>query len=161
MANIDNALYRRILGDEIRRTRRRPGWTREELRARMGGTLSLQTLATYELGTRHCSLIRFVEICMALGEPPSDVLARTHRRVTPDPADGLLVHLNAIVRDAPPTLEPLRRWAQNRLACSGIPSGEEEILSGAALEHLARLCGMSVTEVIATVNDFAPVPSAS
>ena len=156
MVRIDNTRYRQVLGDELRQARAQRGWTREELRSRMGDGLSLQTLATYEQGTRQCSLVRFVELCVALGESPSELLARVHRRMTPGSETGLRLDLKGIVRNAPPALEPLRRWAQNRLALSASPADEKQVIPAAAIEHLAQLCGMSVAGVITAVNQLAP-----
>ena len=158
MVGIDNVRYRRVLGDELRHARVERGWTREELRSRMGGGLSLQTLATYEQGTRQCTLVRFVELCVALGESPSELLARAHQRMAPGPETGLRLDLQWIVRNAPPALEPLRRWAQNRLAQSASPHGAKEVISSAAIEHLAQLCGMSVLEVTAELNQLTSSP---
>ncbi|WP_103341136.1 helix-turn-helix domain-containing protein [Amycolatopsis sp. CA-126428] len=158
MVSIDNVRYRRVLGDELRQARAERGWTREELRSRMGGGLSLQTLATYEQGTRQCTLIRFVELCVALGESPSDLLARAHRRMAAGPETGLRLDLTRIVHSAPPALEPLRRWAQNRLALSASPDDAKEVIPPAAIEQLARLCGMSVAGVVTALGQLAPSP---
>src|SRR5882672_6371061 len=65
---LDVATYQRVLGDEIRRLRKQRSWTRKDLNERLQSEISLQTLATYELGTRQVSVIRFVEICLALDE---------------------------------------------------------------------------------------------
>jgi hypothetical protein len=53
--------YPHILGDEIRRHRMARGWILNRLRqelSRVGSDLSLETLATYELGTRSMIVIR-------------------------------------------------------------------------------------------------------
>src|SRR3981081_3049844 len=57
---IDAETYQRILGDELRKLRRQRGWTRKELNQHLQSEISLQTLATYELGTRQCSVVRLV-----------------------------------------------------------------------------------------------------
>ena len=77
---IDTVAYQRVLGDEIRSLRKQRGWTRKELNKRLQTEISLQTLATYELGTRQCSVVRLVEICHALDVPAHEVLARVHER---------------------------------------------------------------------------------
>ncbi|HEU5110532.1 MAG TPA: helix-turn-helix transcriptional regulator, partial [Micromonosporaceae bacterium] len=71
---LDVATYQRVLGDELRLLRKRRGWTRKDLNDRLRRDISLQTLATYELGTRQISVIRLVEICHALDELPHDLL---------------------------------------------------------------------------------------
>ncbi|MGH3950246.1 MAG: helix-turn-helix domain-containing protein, partial [Pseudonocardiaceae bacterium] len=77
----DVETYQRVLGDELRKARKRRGWTRKELNNNLQSDISLQTLATYELGTRQCSVVRLAEICTAMGEQPQEVLARVHTRV--------------------------------------------------------------------------------
>ena len=100
---IDTAAYQRVLGDELRSLRKQRGWTRKELNRRLQSDISLQTLATYELGTRQCSVVRLVEICVALGVPAHEVLARVHERVFGDaPAGHLSVDLATVVADPRP-----------------------------------------------------------
>ena len=59
-------LVARVLGDEIRQARKACGWTRKQLQAYLPTRISVQTLATYELGTRQCSVARLVELCDAM-----------------------------------------------------------------------------------------------
>src|SRR5256714_9428176 len=80
VVHIDSDLYQRVLGEELRKLRRRRGWTRKELNQHLQSDISLQTLATYELGTRQCSVVRLVELCMAMDERPQDLPGRVHGR---------------------------------------------------------------------------------
>lgn len=152
---IDTAAYQRVLGDELRSLRKQRGWTRKELNRRLQSEISLQTLATYELGTRQCSVTRLVEICTALGVPAHAVLARVHERVFGDaPAGHLAVDLAAVVADTRPQLLPLRRWAQGRLA-SLVPGQPPEVhLDLPALEYMAQLCRLSTVDLIRTLREF-------
>lgn len=59
---IDTDAYQRILGEELRKLRTERGWTRKELGEKLQSGISLQTLATYELGTRQCSVVRLAEL---------------------------------------------------------------------------------------------------
>ncbi|MQA12476.1 MAG: helix-turn-helix domain-containing protein [Pseudonocardiaceae bacterium] len=147
---IDVVTYQRILGEEIRKLRKRRGWTRKELNQHLQSDISLQTLATYELGTRQCSVIRLVEICLALGELPHELLARVHERVfTETPTDRVRIDLLAIVRDQQEELLPLRRWARDRLAHQESFHATTEIqLDIGALEQMAQLCGLDTVELI-------------
>jgi transcriptional regulator with XRE-family HTH domain len=146
---LDATTYQRVLGDEIRRLRKQRGWTRKELNERLQSDISLQTLATYELGTRQCSVIRFVEICVALNELPHELLARVHERVFTDaPVGRIRLDLRKVVRDRAPELLPLRRWATGRLAEEPGPHGTEVHLDLSALERMAELCGMETLDLI-------------
>lgn len=148
---LDTATYQRVLGDELRRLRKQRGWTRRDLNRRLQSDISLQTLATYELGTRQCSVVRLVEICLALDEVPHDLMARVHQRVFSDsPVGRIRLDLHKIVRDAQPELLPLRRWAKGRIAeHNGMPGPADVSLDISALERMAELCGLETVELIA------------
>ncbi|EWM13370.1 hypothetical protein KUTG_03674 [Kutzneria sp. 744] len=74
---IDPMTYQRVLGDELRKLRKQRGWTRKVLQGKLQTEVSLQTLATYELGTRQCSVVRLAEICLALEALPQGIAPRT------------------------------------------------------------------------------------
>lgn len=146
---IDAAAVQRVLGDELRRVRKQRGWTRRELRQHLGSTVSLQTLATYELGTRQCSVVRLVELCVAMDVLPQDLLARVHDRVFSHERPGQIrVDLTRVVHDQQPELLPLRRWAQDRLGQLEPGSSPEIHLDLPALERMAELCGVDTVGLI-------------
>jgi transcriptional regulator with XRE-family HTH domain len=147
--HMNPATYQRVLGDELRRLRKQRGWTRKDLKRRLQSDISLQTLATYELGTRQCSVVRLAEICMALDVAPHEVLARVHERVFADVPDGRIrLDLSLVVQDTQTELLPLRRWAHDRL--NQLPFGRvpEVQLDFAALEYMAQLCGLETVELV-------------
>ncbi|WP_158888255.1 helix-turn-helix domain-containing protein [Amycolatopsis anabasis] len=146
---IDGDTYQRILGEELRKLRRRRGWTRKELNQHLQSEISLQTLATYELGTRQCSVVRLVELCIAMDELPQDLLARVHRRVFTDEPGRIRLDLNRVVADNQPELLPLRRWAQDRLRQNERPASHEVHFDLAAVERMAELCGLSTVDLLA------------
>jgi transcriptional regulator with XRE-family HTH domain len=149
---IDTVAYQRVLGDEIRSLRKQRGWTRKELNKRLQTEISLQTLATYELGTRQCSVVRLVEICHALDVPAHQVLARVHERFFGDaPAGHLTMNLTTVAATDDPRLVPLRRWAAGRL--HALPPGvsPEVHLDLPALENMAQLCQLPTVELIRTL----------
>lgn len=147
--HIDAAAVQRVLGDELRRVRKQRGWTRRELRHHLGSTVSLQTLATYELGTRQCSVVRLVELCVAMDVLPQDLLARVHDRVFSNERPGQIrVDLARVVNDQQPELLPLRRWAQDRLGQLEQGASPEIHLDLPALERMAELCGIDTVELI-------------
>ena len=147
---LDSATYQRVLGDELRRLRKQRGWTRRDLNRRLQSDISLQTLATYELGTRQCSVVRLVEICIALDEVPHELIARVHQRVFSDsPVGRIRIDLRKVVRDTQPELLPLRRWAKGKLAEGNGQLPAEVSLDISALERMAELCGLETVELIA------------
>lgn len=154
---LDTANYQRVLGDELRRLRKQRGWTRRDLNRRLQSDISLQTLATYELGTRQCSVVRLVEICIALDEVPHELMARVHQRVFSDsPVGRIRIDLHQVVRDAQPELLPLRRWAKGRLAeLNGTPGPADVSLDISALERMAELCGLETVELIARLRTIS------
>lgn len=143
---INNAEYQRVLGEELRKLRKSRGWTRKELNQRLQSEISLQTLATYELGTRQCSVARLVELCLAMDELPQDLLAKVHKRVFTEEPGQIRLNLQEISKDSRPELGPLRRWAQGRLATSPDPQVQLDV---SAVEHMAQLCGLSTPELLA------------
>jgi transcriptional regulator with XRE-family HTH domain len=157
--HIDAASYQRVLGDELRRVRKQRGWTRKELQRRLDNDISLQTLATYELGTRQCSVVRLAELCVAMDVLPHDVLAKVHDRVFSDERPGhIRVNLAKVVSDAQPELLPLRRWASDRLHQTAGSQSPEVHLDLAALEQMAELCGMATVDLISMLRALNPVP---
>lgn len=157
---IDTSAYQRVLGDEIRRLRKQRGWTRKDLNTRLQSEISLQTLATYELGTRHVSVVRFVEICLALGMPPHEVLARVHERVFADTTLGRIrIDLRRVVRDRTSELQPLRRWAKGRLDETGGRVIDVQ-LDITALERMAELCGLQTVELIGRLRELGAASTA-
>ena len=152
---IDAEDYQRILGDELRKLRRSRGWTRKELNQHLQSEISLQTLATYELGTRQCSVVRLVELCVAMDELPQDLIAKVHRRVFVDEPGRVRVDLREVVAGASPELLPLRRWAEDRLRRTVDHGPTEVALDLPALERMAELCGLPTVDLIARLREFS------
>ncbi len=153
---LDTATYQQILGDELRQLRTQRGWTRRDLNRRLQADISLQTLATYELGTRQCSVVRLVEICLALDEVPHDLLARVHKRMFGESAVGVVrIDLRRVVRDDQAALLPLRRWAKGKLTEHNGTKPPEVRLDNTALERMAELCRIETAELIARLRRIA------
>lgn len=154
LMRIDVRSYQRVLGEELRKVRQRRRWTRSELHRKLQTPISLQTLATYEQGTRQLTVVRLAEICLALGEPPHDVLARVHARQVGTTPNRVTVDLRAVVAVAEPGLAPLRRWAQARLhqRDNGTHTVHFDL---AAVGLLAQLCGVAPTELIERLRNLS------
>ncbi|MEU6641976.1 helix-turn-helix transcriptional regulator [Saccharomonospora sp. NPDC046836] len=151
---LDADTYQRILGEELRKLRKKRGWTRKELNQRLQSDISLQTLATYELGTRQCSIVRLVELCLAMDELPQNLLARVHKRVFGEEPGRIRVNLARVVATDQQGLEPLRRWAEGRLTQS---SSADVLLDLPALDRMAELCGLPTQELIGRLRDLSVV----
>ncbi len=148
-AAFDIERYQQVLGDELRKLRRKRGWTRKQLNACLQSEISLQTLATYELGTRHCSVTRLVELCRAMDELPHDLLAKVHQRVFVDEPGQIRANLRVLAGAEDQRLLPLRRWAADRL---DQPNAQNEVLlDTTALDRMAELCDLPTTDLIATL----------
>jgi transcriptional regulator with XRE-family HTH domain len=134
---------RRALGDEIRTARKKRGWTRKDLHDAMclndEDELSLQTLATYELGTRRISVERLVQICAALDEDPDELLARAFARTFKADQDSHVhIDLVALARSTDPRLQRLQQWAAVRSRQSLAPVEELDHHAVAALARVAE-----------------------
>jgi transcriptional regulator with XRE-family HTH domain len=153
---ITGRTFTRALGEELRRTRERAGWSQSDLVARMPSHLHVKTLATYEQGIRQCTVVRLLEICWATGACAPDVLARAmlHTDIDLQTTD-LYVELYALVLDTRTELRPLRRWARNRLAHN--PVSTTARLDGSALQEIAAALGVELSTLIRQLEEFAPV----
>ncbi|HVK24480.1 MAG TPA: helix-turn-helix transcriptional regulator [Actinokineospora sp.] len=151
---MDGAAYQRALGRELQRLRVRRKWTRAQLVQRLPGALSAQALASYETGTRSCTVVRFVELCTALEASPHDLLERVHDQVaqTQYPA-SLRVDLILLADADRPQLAPARGWAHAEVARHATAARELDL---AALESLAALCGLPTVELIRMLREFSP-----
>jgi hypothetical protein len=146
-----------ILGDELRQARRHRHWSRKELRGRLKHRVSLPTLASYELGTRQCSVNRFVEICEALETAAPELLARALRRLAgATHGGGLRVDLRPVIGDNSRKLCVFRRWAEHRLATT-LGTDTAVHLAAPAVERLAELCGVTTPDLVATLTTLGAI----
>ncbi|KAA2252476.1 helix-turn-helix transcriptional regulator [Solihabitans fulvus] len=142
----------KILGEVLRDMRKVKGWTRKVLVERMGRpVISLQTLATYELGTRECSVTRLCQICAALDVHAHEILRRVHEQLPGEepPHGQIRLDLPAIVADNHRELRPLRDWARRRLDQMPFGAGTDLDLEPSTVESLAQLCQVTTGDLIA------------
>lgn len=149
-------VFASALGDELRQARQQRGWSRKQLLARLGSDISIQTVATYESGTRQCSVARLVELCEAMDIYAHDLLGRVLERAEFNPSSHLMVDLDRVTNDRQPELMPLHRWAHQRLAQAGRNQTHTVPLDLAALEHMAELCGISTADLIGRLRLLGP-----
>lgn len=157
--HIDSDLYQQVLGDELRKLRKKRGWTRKQLNKQLQSDISLQTLATYELGTRQCSVVRLAEICVAMGEQPHEVLARVDKTLFVGAPGEVHIDLVKVVDSTHPELLPLRRWAADRLSQASTPAASEVSLNLAAIERMAELCGVQTHELLSHLRELSVASS--
>jgi transcriptional regulator with XRE-family HTH domain len=148
LTDTDLAAYPMALGKELRRRRAARGWTRKDLLSRLPGDISVQTLATYELGTRGISVLRLVALCEALGTTAQELLASTEYSIRPLHSGQISVDLRLLARDTRPELVPAQRWAASRLRTLGDGESGVTTLDRPAVEQLARLCGLAPTALL-------------
>ncbi|HEX3781323.1 MAG TPA: helix-turn-helix transcriptional regulator [Pseudonocardiaceae bacterium] len=150
------SLYSRALGDVIRRHRKGKVWTRKELQEQLPGTardVSLQTLATYELGTRRMTADRLDEIAQALGTRASQLLAEVEQRMygpATYPVGPVTVDLRVLAHAPQPALAPARRWAMVQLDVIGEFGNPVVSLTPDAVSMLAELCHVDTPELEAS-----------
>lgn len=154
--DVADSVITRALGTELRRARNRVGWTRDELARQMPSGLHPRTLATYEDGSRQCTVLRLVEICLALGIAAPDVLGLALQRAEVDlDAIRLQVDLHAIMRDERKELERLRQWAQKRL--ENDPNAPDVVrLESAAIREMAVLLDYTPSDLFRHLAQFGP-----
>jgi transcriptional regulator with XRE-family HTH domain len=150
-----------ILGDELRKTRVSRRWTRQQLAhqlsTQLGVSVSLQTIATYELGTRNVSVPRLAELCYVLGVSMSAVLSNVDTRTAASAArpHEIRVDLRAVAASDRAELAPAREWARAKLVqCKSAPSSKEVVtITVDALGWLAKLCNVPTTDIVVALRD--------
>lgn len=132
---------------ELRHARERRGLSRAAFLAESGLDIAVQTLATYEHGTRAVGLSQLFTLCRALEIDPIALLNRVYRTVGGTDTE-IRVDLGKLAQSADPRLRPLRVWA--RLRVRDRPSGEDiEVAFGTeALDGMAGLCRMDHAEFV-------------
>ncbi|OXM44127.1 helix-turn-helix domain-containing protein [Amycolatopsis alba] len=143
--------FAHALGDTLRAARRERGWTRKQMRAAMctDDDLSLQTLASYELGTRRISVERLIEVCAVLKRQPDELLRRaTTLAFSGHYGTRINIDLLSLAHTADPRLRPLQRWAQVRVQQSTPERVLVEELDATALSAMADIAGTTVYDLV-------------
>ncbi|HEX3783306.1 MAG TPA: helix-turn-helix transcriptional regulator [Pseudonocardiaceae bacterium] len=150
------SLYARTLGDVIRHHRKAKGWTRKQLQEQLPDSdVSLQTLATYELGTRHLSVERLDEIARTLGTRAHAILAEVDQRVYGGASEKLVVNLAELARSNQPDIAPAAKWAAIQVdALDGIAQPIAEF-STKALDMLANVCDLDMADLSDLLRELA------
>jgi transcriptional regulator with XRE-family HTH domain len=149
---VTDRAYARILGQEIRRVRESEGLTRAQLVERLPSGIGDRTLLSYEHGIRYLTVVRFVEICRALGVAASEVIQRASEKASDLRAFSLKVSLRAVLRDKQDGFEPVRSWAKNRL--NEEDSTAEVLLAPVTVREMAAVFGFSHGTLAAYLAEF-------
>lgn len=129
----------RALGEELRRAREALDLSRAQLVERLPSGIGDRTLLSYEHGTRHLTMVRFIELCAGLtvDSPTLHRQALQRARIYTENMN-ILVDLKALINDGSDTFRPLVQWARNAL--NNNPSGIMEV-EPAVVQHLALFLG--------------------
>lgn len=154
----DKAISRAI-GEELRRTREAMGLSRGKLVSRLPSGIGDRTLLSYEHGTRHLTVLRFLELCHHLEFPAPTLLTQALQRARIELANLVLhVDLRALISDRSDKFRPMLQWARNKL--NKHPGGVVE-LPPSSVEELADFVGYTYRELVVYLARFTPETTAA
>lgn len=141
--------YLQLLGEELRDLRKSRGCSREDLGQRLEIPASPQTIATYELGTRQCGVVRLVELCRALDGHAHELMLRAYERTVVDAHSGpFRLDLADVLAANQLASTPLGKWARSVVGEEFHGRSCQVGLSRPALDLLAELCGISRSDLL-------------
>lgn len=144
----------RAIGEELRRAREATGWSRLQLVARLPSGIGDRTLLSYEHGTRHLTVLRFIELCRALGVAAPTLLNQAMQRARIHLQNlVLLVDLRFLLNDRSDKFRPMHQWARNKL--NENPDGVVE-LPPSSVRELATFVGCTYPELAEYLARFLP-----
>jgi transcriptional regulator with XRE-family HTH domain len=147
-------LVAKALGDGLRRIREERGWSRAQLCALLPSGIGERTLLSYEHGVRELSVLRLLELCMALGVEPTALLGVALQRAMVIVENlNLHIDLRALLDDLSPKFRPMHQWARNKL--NQHPDGVTE-LAPVAVAELADFIGCGHGELATHLARFLP-----
>jgi transcriptional regulator with XRE-family HTH domain len=151
---VSEKVISRAIGEEMRRARAANGWSREQLVSRLPSGIGARTLLSYEHGTRHLTLLRFIEVCRALGVSASHVLGLGLQRARIYLENlALWVDLRALLADRTDGFQAMIVWAHNKLI--EYPGGIVEV-TPTSVRELATMIGSTHRELAAYLTRFTP-----
>lgn len=155
MDDIRDEVVARALGEELRRARESLSCTRDQLVDRMTSEIQPRTLASYEHGSRQCTVVRLVEICQALRTPAPELLGIALQRAEIDLDNVFLqVDLHALTRDDRDELVQLRAWANKRLANN--PDTRVAVLKWDVIQEMAIFLDCTRSQLVGYLTMFTP-----
>lgn len=155
--NAVHTVLGKAIGHQLRRARQAAGMTRAQLVARIGSGIHPQTLATYERGIRHCTSVRLIEICIAMGVSAPDIIQWAMQTTHADlPTIGIKADLRAIIHTKQEIPAPIQTWVKARLRDD--PEADVAHLSWADLHELTELWRIEQSALVALLLEFTPQP---
>lgn len=150
---LDKAISRAI-GEELRRVREAKGWTRGYLVTRLPSGIGARTLLSYEHGTRHMTVMRFLELCRVLDAVAPHVLGLglQRARLRLESLD-LWVDLRTLVSDHTTKFRSMIMWAHNKRI--EYPGGVVKVTQSAVRE-MATMISTTPGELTAYLVKFTP-----
>lgn len=144
----------RAIGDELRRTREANGWSRDYLVTRLPSGIGARTLLSYEHGTRHLTLLRFIELSTALGVAAGALLNQALQRARIHLENLVLqIDLQQLLKDKNEKFLSMVQWAHNKLIEH--PDGIVE-LPPSSVRELATFIGCPYDELANYLAGFIP-----
>lgn len=146
----------RAIGEELRRAREANGWSRGYLVARLPSGIGDRTLLSYEHGTRHLTVLRYIELCTALGVAAPALLNQALQRARIHLQNLVLqIDLHQLLNDKDDNFLPMVQWAHNKLI--EYPGGVVE-LPPSSVRELATFQGIPYHELASYLAGFIPEP---
>jgi transcriptional regulator with XRE-family HTH domain len=153
---VTSAVIARAIGVELRLVREAAGWSREEFVAQLPSGIGARTLLSYEHGTRHMTVTRFLEICEGLGVAGPTLLTHALQRAQIHLANlTLRIDLRMVINHRNEEFRPMVQWARNKLQRH--PDGVAE-LAPSAVPELADFVGCSHHDLAVFLSRFGPEP---
>jgi hypothetical protein len=122
--------------------------------AQMPSGIGDRTFLSYEHGTRHMTVLRFLESCRTLGVPGPTLLTHALQRAQVELTNlALQVNLRALINDRNDKFRPMVQWARNKL--NKHPEGVVEV-SPSSAEELADFVGYTYQELAKYLARFTP-----
>jgi hypothetical protein len=144
----------RAVGEELRRTREALGWSRARLVRLLPSGIGDRTLLSYEHGSRHCTVVRLIEITRAMEVDTTILLSRALQRARIHVETMTLhVDLRKLLRDKNANFRPMFQWARNAL--NEHPDGVA-CVEPAVVRHLALFTGCSHRDLANYLTRFTP-----
>lgn len=151
---LSDKVISRAIGEQIWRTREEAQLSRLQLAERLPSGIGDRTLLSYEHGTRHLTVLRWIEISHALEADAPRLLALGLQRARIHLENmALVVDLRMLLQEQNDKFRPMLQWAQNALNVH--PGGIVEV-EPAVVRNLALFIGCDYMDLATYLARLAP-----
>jgi transcriptional regulator with XRE-family HTH domain len=151
---ITEKVISRAVGEELRQAREAAGWSRNYFVTRLPSGIGARTLLSYEHGTRHLTLLRFIELSATIGIAAPTLLNQALQRALIHLQNlTLQVDLRRLLNDRNNSFLPIVQWAHNKLI--EYPNGIVE-LPPSSVRELATFMGCPHNDLTTYLAQFVP-----